>query len=134
MLNQFAIVVSIGLQYGVPLDAFVKSFTFQNSNPAEWLSVGLGESECQRVSWTIFSESWPLNISEETILHTCLKKILEATSISRPVPTDDGLLRHQGEKREVQMTLTSSTVEPIEDELTKTRRLARERGFRGYLR
>ena len=29
------------------------------------------------------------------------------------------------------MTLTSSTAEPVEDEMTKTRRLARERGFTG---
>ena len=43
MLNQFAIAVSIGLQYGVPLDAFVKSFTFQKFEPSGMVQGGSGE-------------------------------------------------------------------------------------------
>ena len=33
LLSQFAIAVSIGLQHGVPIDAFVKSFTFPSLSP-----------------------------------------------------------------------------------------------------
>src|SRR3546814_10867343 len=34
MLNHFAIAISIGLQYGVPLDEFVEAFTFTRFEPA----------------------------------------------------------------------------------------------------
>ena len=34
LLSQFAIAVSIGLQHGVPIDAFVKSFTFTKFEPS----------------------------------------------------------------------------------------------------
>ena len=34
MMNNFAIAVSVGLQYGVPLDEFVEAFTFTRFEPA----------------------------------------------------------------------------------------------------
>ncbi len=34
MMNNFAIAISIGLQYGVPLDEFVEAFTFTRFEPA----------------------------------------------------------------------------------------------------
>src|SRR6056297_1829574 len=34
MMNNFAIAVSVGLQYGVPLEEFVDAFTFTNSEPS----------------------------------------------------------------------------------------------------
>ena len=33
LMNNFAIAVSIGLQYGVPLDEFVEAFTFTRFEP-----------------------------------------------------------------------------------------------------
>ena len=42
MLNQFAIAVSIGLQHGVPLEAFVKVFTFQKFEPSGMVEGGSG--------------------------------------------------------------------------------------------
>jgi hypothetical protein len=36
MMNNFAIAISIGLQYGVPLDEFVEAFTFTRFEPASW--------------------------------------------------------------------------------------------------
>ena len=131
MLNQFAIAVSIGLQYGVPLDAFVKSFTFQKFEPSGMVQGGSGRVKMSTsIVDYIFRELAIQYLDRNDLAHVS-EEDLEATSISRPVPTDDGLVRHQGEKREVQMTLTSSTMEAEEDEVTKTRRLARERGFTG---
>jgi ribonucleoside-diphosphate reductase alpha chain len=34
MMNNFAIAVSMGLQYGVPLEEFVEAFTFTRFEPA----------------------------------------------------------------------------------------------------
>ena len=34
LMNNFAIAVSIGLQYGVPLEEFVEAFTFTRFEPA----------------------------------------------------------------------------------------------------
>ena len=34
MMNNFAIAVSIGLQYGVPLEEFVEAFTFTRFEPS----------------------------------------------------------------------------------------------------
>jgi len=71
MLNQFAIAVSIGLQYGVPLDAFVKSFTFQkfepsgmvSSSPVGWSPEGAVGSRCRLASSTTSSGNWGFTIS-----------------------------------------------------------------------
>ena len=48
MLNQFAIAVSIGLQHGVPLEAFVKVFTFQKFEPSGMVEGGAVESRWPR--------------------------------------------------------------------------------------
>ena len=36
LMNNFAIAVSLGLQYGVPLDEFVNAFTFTSLNLQVW--------------------------------------------------------------------------------------------------
>ena len=103
MLNQFAIAVSIGLQYGVPLDAFVKSFTFQKFEPSGMVQGGSGRVKMSTsIVDYIFRELAIQYLDRNDLAHVS-EEDLETTSISRPVPTDDGLLRHQGEKREVQM-------------------------------
>ena len=35
-MNNFAIAMSLGLQYGVPLDEYVEAFTFTASSPPAW--------------------------------------------------------------------------------------------------
>ncbi len=129
LLNQFAIAVSIGLQYGVPLDAFVKSFTFQKFEPSGMVSGGSG-----RVKMTtsivdyIFRELAIQYLDREDLAHISAED-METTSISRPEQTNDGVVRTQGEKRNVQLTLNAVT--PTEDDDSRIRRLARERGFTG---
>ena len=126
MLNQFAIAVSIGLQYGVPLDAFVKSFTFQKFEPS-----GMVQGGSNRVKMAtsivdyLFRELAIQYLGREDLAQVS-EEDLNAMSISRPESTPDGVIRHEGEKREIQLTLdVSETAEQ------KRMRIARERGFTG---
>jgi len=129
LLNQFAIAVSIGLQYGVPLDAFVKSFTFQKFDPSGMVSGGSGRVKMSTsIVDYIFRELAIQYLSRDDLAHVSAED-METTSISRPEQTDDGVVRTQGEKRNIQPTLNAFT--PTEDEESRIRRMARERGFTG---
>ena len=57
MMNNFAIAISMGLQYGVPLEEFVEAFTFTRFEPAGGVQ-GNDTSRTQRRSWTTSSASW----------------------------------------------------------------------------
>jgi len=124
LLNQFAIAVSIGLQYGVPLDAFVKSFTFQKFEPS-----GMVQGGSNRVKMAtslvdyIFRELAIDYLGRNDLAHVS-DEDLEPTSISRPEITDDGVARTQGGSRNVQTTLD---VDPE----SAMRQQAREAGFTG---
>ena len=99
LLNQFAIAVSIGLQYGVPLDAFVKSFTFQKFEPSGMV---MGGSNRVKMATSlvdyIFRELAIDYLGRNDLAHVS-EEDLEVTSISRPEITEDGIARSQGEKR-----------------------------------
>jgi len=124
LLNQFAIAVSIGLQYGVPLEAFVKSFTFQKFEPS-----GMVIGGSNRVKMTtsivdyIFRELAIDYLGRNDLAHVSDEDLV-STSISRPEVTEDGVARTQGDKREIQLTLD---VDPE----AQMRQTARERGFTG---
>ena len=124
LLNQFAIAVSIGLQYGVPLDAFVKSFTFQKFEPSGMV---MGGSNRVKMATSlvdyIFRELAIDYLGRNDLAHVS-EEDLEVTSISRPEITEDGVARSQGESRNVQMTLD------VDPESTM-RQQAREAGFTG---
>jgi len=129
LLNQFAIAVSIGLQYGVPLEAFVKSFTFQKFEPSGMVSGGSGRVKmATSIVDYIFRELAIQYLDRDDLAHVSAED-METTSISRPEQTDDGVVRTQGERRNVQLTLNAVT--PTEDNDSRIRRLARERGFTG---
>ncbi|MDP6324085.1 MAG: vitamin B12-dependent ribonucleotide reductase, partial [Candidatus Thalassarchaeaceae archaeon] len=124
LLNQFAIAVSIGLQYGVPLDAFVKSFTFQKFEPS-----GMVQGGSNRVKMAtslvdyIFRELAIDYLGRNDLAHVS-EEDLEVTSISRPEITEDGVARTQSGSRNVQTTLD---VDPE----SAMRQQAREAGFTG---
>jgi ribonucleoside-diphosphate reductase alpha chain len=129
LLNQFAIAVSIGLQYGVPLDAFVKSFTFQKFDPSGMVTGGSGRVKMSTsIVDYIFRELAIQYLERDDLAHVSAEDMV-STSISRPEQTEEGLVRTQGEKRDVQLTLNA--VAPSEDEDSRIRRMARERGFTG---
>jgi len=130
MLNQFAIAVSIGLQYGVPLDAFVKSFTFQKFEPSGMVTGGSGRVKMSTsIVDYIFRELGIHYLERDDLAHVT-EEDLDKTSISKPEITDHGVMRTEGEKREVQMTLESPA---FQSDLSarKERQAAIERGFTG---
>ena len=57
MMNNFAIAISVGLQYGVPLEEFVDAFTFTKFEPQAW-SRATTLSRMQRQFWTMYSVNW----------------------------------------------------------------------------
>jgi ribonucleoside-diphosphate reductase alpha chain len=128
LLNQFAIAVSIGLQYGVPLEAFVKSFTWQKFEPS-----GIVQGGSNRVKMAtsivdyIFRELAIKYLGKDDLANVSAED-LEYTSISRPEETPDGLMRVAGEKRDIQMTLDFQT--DVDEEMERVR-ISRERGFTG---
>jgi ribonucleoside-diphosphate reductase alpha chain len=127
MLNQFAIAVSIGLQYGIPLEAFVKSFTFQKFEPSGMVQGGSHRvKRATSIVDYIFREL-AIKYLDRDDLAEISEEDLVTTSISRPEHTPDGVVRHEGDKRDIQLTLD---VEP-ETVDQKRMRMARERGFTG---
>ena len=130
MLSQFAIAVSIGLQHGVPIDAFVKSFTFSKFEPSGMIEGGSGRVKMSSsiIDW-VFRELGIEYAGRDDLAH--VESVdLDPFSISRPEMTAQGLVRSQGEKREIQMTLDAA-VAPILDSESATRQAAKERGFTG---
>jgi ribonucleoside-diphosphate reductase alpha chain len=122
LLSQFAIAVSIGLQHGVPIDAFVKSFTFTKFEPSGIIEGGSGRVKMSSsiIDW-VFRELAIEYAGRKDLAHIPLEEEdLDPFSISKPEVTEQGLSRNQGEKRDVQMTLEATT-----------RRAAKERGFTG---
>ena len=130
LLSQFAIAVSIGLQHGVPIDAFIKSFTFSKFEPSGMIQGGSGRVKMSSsiIDW-VFRELAIEYAGRNDLAHMDAED-LDPFSISRPEMTEEGLSRVQGEKRDVQMTLEAS-VAPILDVENKTRQAARERGLTG---
>jgi len=127
MLSQFAIAVSIGLQHGVPIDAYVKSFTFAKFEPSGMVEGGSGRVKMASsiVDW-LFRELAVEYAGRDDLAHVSLED-LDQFSISNPEISESGVVRSQGEKREIQMTLEAS----VADMATKTRQDAKERGFTG---
>jgi ribonucleoside-diphosphate reductase alpha chain len=132
LLSQFAIAVSIGLQHGVPIDAFVKSFTFTKFEPSGMIEGGSGRVKMSSsiIDW-VFRELAIEYAGRNDLAHVPLEEEdMDPFSISRPEVTEQGLARSQGARREVQMTLEAA-VGPIVDADTKARQAAKERGFTG---
>lgn len=61
MMNNFAIAVSVGLQYGVPLEEFVDAFTFTKFEPAGMVQ---GNDSIKNATsiWITSSANWPCPI------------------------------------------------------------------------
>ena len=126
MLNQFAISVSIGLQYGVPLEAFVKSFTFQKFEPSGMVQGGSNRVKMATSIVDYLFRELAIQYLERDDLAQVSLEDLDAMSISRPEATPDGVVRYEGEKRDIQLTL-----DVTETSEQKRMRVAREQGFTG---
>ncbi len=126
MLNQFAIAVSIGLQYGVPLEAFVKSFTFQKFEPSGMVQGGSNRVKMATSIVDYLFRELAIQYLERDDLAQVSLEDLDAMSISRPESTPDGVVRYEGDKRDIQLTL-----DVTESGEQKRMRIAREQGFTG---
>ena len=71
MMNNFAIAISVGLQYGVPLEEFVEAFTFTRFEPAGMVQGNETRSRTRPRSSTISSASWRSAISTAPTSRTC---------------------------------------------------------------
>lgn len=129
MLNQFAIAVSLGLQHGVPLEAFVNSFTFQKFEPSGMVVGGSGRVKMSSSIVDYIFRELAIEYLERHDLSHVSQEDLDPYSISRPEITEEGIVRTKGEVREVQQTL--GAFNNVEDSESKVRRLARENGFTG---
>ncbi len=129
MLNQFAIAVSIALQHGVPLEAFVKVFTLQKFEPSGMVEGGSGRVKMASslVDW-IFRELAIEYAGRDDLAHVAAED-LDPFTIAKPEITSEGVMRTKGETREVQLTLDA--IQPTESSEARTYRLAREAGFTG---
>ena len=71
MMNCFAIAVSLGLQYGVPLEEFVDAFVFTRFEPNGVVKGNPTTSRCPRRSSTTSSASWRSPTSAATTWPMC---------------------------------------------------------------
>ena len=86
LMNYFAIAISLGLQYGVPLEEFVEAFTFTRFEPPA-LVQGNRTSRSRRRSSTTSSASLPFRISAGTISPTSTREKSSAARASDRVTT-----------------------------------------------
>ena len=117
------------MQHGVPIDAFVKSFTFTKFEPSGMIEGGSGRVKMSSsiIDW-VFRELAIEYAGRDDLAHVPLEEEdLDPFSISRPEVTEQGLARSQGERREVQMTLEAA----VGDVDARARQAAKERGFTG---
>ena len=102
MMNNFAIAISLGLQYGVPLEEYVEAFTFTRFEPAGMVRATRRSRTPPRSS-TTSSASWPSPISTATTWRMCSRRISASTTIGRgveaekptPAPVSNGFVRGQ---------------------------------------
>ena len=130
MLSQLAIAVSIGLQYGVPLEAFVNVFARQKFEPA-----GLMTGGSNRIKMTSSISDWvfrelAIEYLDQDEWANVTEEDLNPYSISKPEATDEGVVRSMGEKIDVQLTLPAA-VAPLEDAVARGLQVARKQGFTG---
>ena len=82
LMNNFAIAISVGLQYGVPLEEFVDAFTFTRFEPAG-LVIGNDSIKNATTSSTTSSASWRSPISAATISPMSIRASRASTRSAR---------------------------------------------------
>ena len=69
MMNNFAIAVSSGLQYGVPLEEFVDAFTFTRFEPAAWCKATTAIKKATSILDYIFRELAVSTLDRNDLAH-----------------------------------------------------------------
>ena len=70
LMNCFAMAVSVGLQYGVPLEAFVEQFTFTRFEPQGMVEGNDYDQDARPRSSTTSSACWRSTTSTATTSRT----------------------------------------------------------------
>ena len=99
IMNNFAIAISLGLQYGVPLEEYVDAFTFTRFEPAGMVQGNEAIKNATSILDYVFRELAVSYLDRHDLAHVNPAEIA-ATSMSKgsaegklPVPVSKGLLR-----------------------------------------
>jgi ribonucleoside-diphosphate reductase alpha chain len=105
MMNNFAIAISLGLQYGVPLEEYVEAFTFTRFEPAGIVMGNEAIKNATSILDYIFRELAVSYLGRHDLAHVQPEDI-GSTTIGRgveaekpaPAPVSNGFVRGQGSK------------------------------------
>ena len=95
MMNNFAIAISLGLQYGVPLDEFVEAFTFTRFEPAGMVQGNETIKNATSILDYVFRELAISYLDRHDLAHV-LPEDLGATTLGRGVEGDKPTMVSRG--------------------------------------
>ncbi len=106
MMNNFAIAISLGLQYGVPLEEYVEAFTFTRFEPAGMVMGNEAIKNATSILDYVFRELAISYLGRHDLAHVAPEDMGGSTSIGRGVeadkpssgPVSHGLVRGQTAK------------------------------------
>ncbi|MTI15798.1 vitamin B12-dependent ribonucleotide reductase [Rhodobacteraceae bacterium RKSG542] len=109
LMNNFAIAISLGLQYGVPLEEYVDAFTFTRFEPAGMVMGNDAIKNATSILDYIFRELAVSYLARNDLAHVPPEAITSATSVApatenagseekRPAFVSHGLVRGQTER------------------------------------
>ncbi len=98
MMNNFAIAISLGLQYGVPLEEYVEAFTFTRFEPAGMVMGNEAIKNATSILDYVFRELAVSYLDRHDLAHVSPDDIGSTTlgggvDADRPVPVSRGLMR-----------------------------------------
>lgn len=103
LMNNFAIAISLGLQYGVPLDEYVDAFTFTRFEPAGIVMGNETIKNATSILDYIFRELAISYLNRQELAHVQPEDISSTTigrgvEAEKPAPVSNGFVRGQGSK------------------------------------
>jgi ribonucleoside-diphosphate reductase alpha chain len=137
LMNCFAISVSLGLQYGVPLEEYVESFVFTRFEPDGMVQGSKRVKMATSIIDYIFRELAIRYLGRNDLAHVSEEDIRH-DAVSIPKLTEEGVVRGHGKRRDVQLRLdtiikdeSETSAEVTGNPQIKVMTEARERGFTG---
>jgi ribonucleoside-diphosphate reductase alpha chain len=106
MMNNFAIAISLGLQYGVPLEEYVEAFTFTRFEPAGMVVGNEAIKNATSILDYVFRELAVSYLARHDLAHvqpedlgaTTIGRGVAAEDNVRPAPVSNGFVRGQAQK------------------------------------
>jgi len=89
LMNNFAIAISLGLQYGVPLDEYVEAFTFTRFEPAGLVQGNETIKNATSILDYIFRELAVSYIGRNDLAHVDPSEVVAGTGLGSPEQTTD---------------------------------------------